>query len=291
MLQKDFTAIDKLQFRGEEEKTQSLLYIVDGIPVDANYVASIDPDKIKDTQILKDASSTAIYGVRAANGVVVISLKSSMDDYITQRENDMNMIYNIDIPYTIPGNGKEQSVDLQTKQTTAEYKYYCAPKLDTETYLLAEISNWEQLGLLTGKASITYDGTYVGETLIDARSTQKSLSLTLGTDKRVSVKREKLNDYSSTRFLGSDTKQVFTYKLTVRNNQNKSVKMTLKDQYPKSTQKNIEVELLAKDTTPWTYNVESLGVLTWEEEFKAGETKEYQISYSVKYPKDSNLNL
>ena len=291
MLQKDFTAIDKLQFRGEEEKTQSLLYIVDGIPVDANYVASIDPDKIKDTQILKDASSTAIYGARAANGVVVISLKSSMDDYITQRENDMNMIYNIDIPYTIPGNGKEQSVDLQTKQTTAEYKYYCAPKLDTETYLLAEISNWEQLGLLTGKASITYDGTYVGETLIDARSTQKSLSLTLGTDKRVSVKREKLNDYSSTRFLGSDTKQVFTYKLTVRNNQNKSVKMTLKDQYPKSTQKNIEVELLAKDTTPWTYNVESLGVLTWEEEFKVGETKEYQISYSVKYPKDSNLNL
>ena len=39
------------------------------------------------------------------------------------------------------------------------------------------------------------------------------------------------------------------------------------------------------------YNVEELGVITWEEEFKAGETKVYQISYSVKYPKDSNLNL
>ncbi|MBK5722650.1 DUF4139 domain-containing protein, partial [Dysgonomonas sp. Marseille-P4677] len=270
---------------------QTPLYIVDGVPVDADFVASIDPDKIKETQVLKDAASTGIYGSKGANGVVVISLKSSMDDYITQRENDLNMVYNIDMPYTIPGNGKEQSIDLQTKETEAEYKYYCAPKLDTETYLLAEISNWEKLGLLTGKASITYDGTYVGETTIDARSTHKKLTLTLGTDKRVSVKREKLEDYSSTRFLGSDTKQVFTYKLTVRNNQNKPVQMTLKDQYPKSSQKGIDVELLEKETTPWTYNGESLGVITWEEELKPGETKEYKISYSVKYPKDSNLNL
>ncbi len=69
------------------------------------------------------------------------------------------------------------------------------------------------------------------------------------------------------------------------------VKMTLKDQYPISTQKNIEVELITKDTTPWTANVEDLGVITWEEEIKAGETKTYQISYSVKYPKGSKLNL
>jgi uncharacterized protein (TIGR02231 family) len=221
----------------------------------------------------------------------VITLKSSMDDYVTEKETEMNMVYNIDLPYSIPGNGKEQTIDLQTKETTAEYKYYCAPKLDTETYLLGEIPNWEQLNLLSGKANITYDGTYVGETYIDARSTQKTLSLTLGTDKRVSVKREKLQKYSSTSFLGNDTKQVFTYKLTVRNNQNKPVQMVLKDQYPISTQKSINVELLTKETTPWTTNVESMGVITWEGELKAGETKEYQISYSVKYPKDSNLNL
>ena len=67
--------------------------------------------------------------------------------------------------------------------------------------------------------------------------------------------------------------------------------MVLKDQYPISTQKNIEVELISKDTTPWTANKEDMGVITWEEELKPGETKVYQISYSVKYPKGSNLNL
>ena len=282
---------EDIKIRGSSSVAESPLYIVDGIAVDEDYVQSLDPNAIKDMNVLKDASSTAIYGSRAANGVVVVTLKSSMDDFITQKENELNMIYNIDMPYTIPGNGKEQTIDLQTKETTAEYKYYCAPKLDTETYLLAEISDWEKLNLLSGKANITYDGTYVGETFMDARSTHKILTLTLGTDKRVPVKREKMQDYSSTRFLGNDTKQVFTYKLTVKNNQNKSVKMVLKDQYPISTQKNIEVELLTKDTTPWTANKEDIGVITWEEELKAGETKVYQISYSVKYPKGTRLNL
>lgn len=267
------------------------LIMVDGKEVNQGYLDSLDPNSIKNINTLKDASATSIYGSRGANGVIVVTLKNSMDDYITQSENELNMVYNIDMPYTIPGNGKEQSIDLQTKETQAEYKYYCAPKLDTETYLLAEISDWEKLSLLSGKANITYDGTYVGESYIDARSTHEKLALTLGTDKRVSVKREKLQDFSSTKFLGSDTKQVFTYKLTVKNNQNKPIKMVLKDQYPISTQKSIEVELLTKDTTPWTANREDLGVITWEEEFKAGETKIYQISYSVKYPKGSNLNL
>jgi len=290
---KEVTKKPEMMIRGVGTFNNSTdpLYVIDGEVADADYFKSLEANMIKDVSVLKDASSTAIYGSRGANGVIMVTTKSSMDDFVTERETDLNMVFNIDMPYTIPGNGKEQSIDLQNKETDAEYKYYCAPKLDTETYLLAEISNWEQLKLLSGKANITYDGTYVGETFINANSTQKQLTLTLGTDKRVSVKREKLQDFSSTKFLGNDTKQVFTYRLTVRNGQNKPVKMTLKDQYPLSTQKNIEVELLTKDTTPWTANIEDLGVITWEEEIKAGETKVYQISYSAKYPKGSRLNL
>ncbi|MCC8146342.1 MAG: DUF4139 domain-containing protein [Bacteroidales bacterium] len=217
--------------------------------------------------------------------------ESAMNDYISFSQNELNISYAIDMPYTIPGNGKEQNIDLQTKETIAEYKYYCAPKLDTETYLLGEIANWQQLNLLSGKANITYEGTYVGESYIDTKSTHEKLSLTLGTDKRVNVKREKLHDFSSTKSFGNDIKQVFTYKLTVRNNQNIPIQMVLKDQYPISTRRNIEVELLTKETTPWTHNVKDIGVITWEEELKAGETKVYQISYSVKYPKGTSINL
>lgn len=270
---------------------ESPLYIVDGIPMEEQEFSTIDPNMVKDVQVLKDATSTAPYGSRASNGVVMVTLKSNMNDYVTSNENDLNTTYDIEIPFSVPGNGKEQSLDLKNQEIQAAYKYYCAPKLDTETYLLAEISNWEKLNLLSGKANITYDGTYIGESIINAKSTQKSLTLTLGSDKRVAVKREKLRDYSSTKFLGNDVKQIFTYKLTVKNNQNKAINMVLKDQYPISTKKNIEVELLTKDTTTPTINVEDLGVITWEETFQPGETKVYQISYSVKYPKNINLRL
>jgi len=213
-----------------------------------------------------------------------------MDDFVSESDNALNITYTIDLPYSIPGNGKELNIDLQTKETTAEYKYYNVPKLDHATYVLAEISDWGQLGLLSGNANVTYEGVYIGATYIDAGSTHEKLTLTLGTDQRISVKREKLQDFSATRFMGNDVLQTFTYKITVRNNQNRKIKMVVKDQYPISTQRRIEVTLL-KETTRWTANNEDVGVISWEEEFDAGEMKTYRISYSVKYPKDMKLNL
>lgn len=139
-------------------------------------------------------------------------------------------------------------------------------------------------------ANITYDGTYIGETYIDAASTQEKLVLTLGSDKRVLVKREKLSEAGSTSFLGGVTKQVVTYQLTVRNNQHVPIKMVLKDQYPKSNRKEIDVELMKETTTP-TFNDEDVGVISWEQEMQPGEVKTFKLLYSVKCPKGKKLNL
>jgi TonB-linked SusC/RagA family outer membrane protein len=49
------------------------LYVVDGLPM--NNIANLSPNDIESMQVLKDASSAAIYGARAANGVVVITTK------------------------------------------------------------------------------------------------------------------------------------------------------------------------------------------------------------------------
>jgi len=215
---------------------------------------------------------------------------TSMDDYVTQSENQLNLTFNIDLPYSIPGNGKEQAIELKNQEIAATFKYYCAPKLDAETYLLAEIADWEKLNLLSGSANITYDGTYVGETYIDANSTHQNLTLTLGTDRRIAVKREKMKEFSSTGFLGNDVKQEFAYLLTVRNNRNETARMALKDQYPISTTKEITVEL-SKDTTPPTANIIDLGVVTWEYDMQPGETRTFKLIYTVKYPKGRTLNL
>ncbi|MEH6408753.1 MAG: TonB-dependent receptor plug domain-containing protein, partial [Leeuwenhoekiella sp.] len=51
------------------------LYIVDGVPVGTS-IRDFNPNDIKTIQILKDASAGAIYGSRAANGVVIITTKT-----------------------------------------------------------------------------------------------------------------------------------------------------------------------------------------------------------------------
>ncbi len=66
----------KIRIRGGGSITQdnSPLYIVDGFPV--NSIADIAPSDIQSIDVLKDASSTAIYGSRGANGVVIITTRS-----------------------------------------------------------------------------------------------------------------------------------------------------------------------------------------------------------------------
>ncbi|MFD1631736.1 TonB-dependent receptor [Pseudopedobacter beijingensis] len=56
-------------------QTNAPLYVIDGFPVEDMSSAAINPDDIEILNILKDASSTAVYGARGANGVVVIETK------------------------------------------------------------------------------------------------------------------------------------------------------------------------------------------------------------------------
>ena len=77
--------------RGGNSVTQdnSPLYVIDGFPVEnpgnesVNPINAIDPADIESIDILKDASATAIYGARAANGVVIIQTKQGSEGKTT----------------------------------------------------------------------------------------------------------------------------------------------------------------------------------------------------------------
>ena len=66
-----------ITIRGNNSLTQSSapLYIIDGFPSESSLASAISPADIESIDILKDASATAIYGARGANGVIVITTK------------------------------------------------------------------------------------------------------------------------------------------------------------------------------------------------------------------------
>ena len=69
----------KIRVRGGGSLSQdnSPLYIVDGFPVSS--ISDIAPSEIESIDVLKDASSTAIYGARGANGVIIVTTKSGKE--------------------------------------------------------------------------------------------------------------------------------------------------------------------------------------------------------------------
>lgn len=83
----------KIRVRGGSSLTQSSnpLYIVDGMPV-AN-INDISPSDIQQIDVLKDASSTAIYGAQGANGVIIITTKDADEG---EGKEDCSMNFNVD---------------------------------------------------------------------------------------------------------------------------------------------------------------------------------------------------
>ena len=73
----------------------------------------------------------------------------------------------------------------------------------------------------------------------------------------------------------------------MRNNKKEAAIILLKDQYPLSSDKEIEIELLQSDSAK--VNTET-GILTWDLDLKPNETKKIRLSYKVKYPKDKIIN-
>lgn len=264
------------------------LYIVNGAPVTREEFSKINKAAIKNTEVLKADAATAIYGSRAANGAIVVTLKDGLGDYVTIADNELNVVFDIDLPFDIPTNGKPQTATLKEYSVNSAYKFYSVPGLDKDSYLLADIADWEKLNLLPGDANIIFEGTYVGKSFIDPNSTLDTLNLTLGRDKRVVVKKQKLADFSSVKFLGANKLQKITYEITVKNNKKDPVELSLKDQYPISSTKDIEVELT--DDGGATVNKET-GVLTWKLNLSPGESKKLRFAYTVKYAKDRQINL
>lgn len=77
--------VGSISIRGSRSITasNSPLYVVDGIPLNSGGIDFINPNDIESIDVLKDASATAIYGSRGANGVIIVSTKKGKNGKFT----------------------------------------------------------------------------------------------------------------------------------------------------------------------------------------------------------------
>ena len=196
--------------------------------------------------------------------------------------------FDVAVPYTIESDGKLQTIEIQRTTTPAEYKYVAVPKLSQYAYLTGNITNWAEQSLQSGEATLYFENTYVGKSDLNINQLTDTLVLSLGTDNSILVKREKRQDFTSKRVIGTNKTETYSFLITVRNNKPSQIKLTLKDQIPISSNSGISVE--ATELTGGRHNQET-GEIRWDLEIKPQETKQIILTYSVRYPKDKTVIL
>lgn len=200
----------------------------------------------------------------------------------------INLEFTIDNPYTIRSEGENQVVDMIEYEVDAEYQYYCAPKLDTDAFLTARLTDWDEYNFLEGQASLFFEGKYIGKTILDTRNTSDTLTLSLGRDRNVVVTREKVKEYSSNQFVGSNRRALFAYEISVRNKKAHTIDIRIEDQLPVPNTKEIAVEEIEDSDA---IKGEETGLLTWNLKVEPGKTQKIDLKYEIKYPRYHDIIL
>lgn len=111
------------------------LYIMDGVMIEAAQFSSLNNDDIQDIQVLKDASATAIYGSRGANGVIVITTKKGS-------QGKTQVSYNLKVGMSMLRDPKSP---MMTGAENIQYQGYCvAQNPNSKSFPLMRLLGLEQ---------------------------------------------------------------------------------------------------------------------------------------------------
>ncbi len=203
-------------------------------------------------------------------------------DYTSVSENVIETEYEIKLNYNIPSDGKEHFAAIMVKDLKTNYRYKAIPKLNNNVYLTAVLSDWEDAITMGGEASIYYDGSYVGNTSLLPGGTEDTIQLSLGIDKNIAIKRQKIKEKCSQKVLDNDILHQYTYEITMKNSRATKIDIEVEDQLPLAQDKSVVVD--RKELSGAKYD-EVTGILKWRSTIQAKDSKKLTLMYQVKAPK------
>lgn len=226
----------------------------------------------------------------AGRTMIAKSKKMPESDLIAVKEQKAQFGYEFEIkqPLTMTSDGKTTTTEIARYQLPATYQYLGIPRADKDAFLVADATEWQQYSLLEGEASVYFENSFVGKTILDPMVVNDTLHFSLGRDNGIRIQRTKVSDRSTRRLLSTTQEQNLTWRITVKNSRKEAVSLTLRDQIPVSENSNITVtteELSGGQLDKTT------GIVEWQLQLQPNEQREFIVAYRVKYPKSRWLNV
>jgi Domain of unknown function (DUF4139)/N-terminal domain of unknown function (DUF4140) len=232
------------------------------------------------------ASGIQIRGASSIRGSSHKKKERNLANQIKQVRKQTTVEFEIKTPHTLKSSNKNYVVAMKGYKIDAGYQYYSVPKIKPTAFLIANITHWEKYNLLDGEINIFFEETYMGKSLLDLREATDTLQISLGNDKQVSVKREKVKAFTTRQFIGNKKAESKAWKITVRNNKKQQINMVVYDQAPVSTLEEIKIEIDKNNGAQFNSKT---GEMKWLFSLASNSKKELNLKYTVKYPKYRKL--
>jgi uncharacterized protein (TIGR02231 family) len=205
-----------------------------------------------------------------------------------KRELPVSFEYRIPQPIDIESRDKETILPLFTKKMRGDSYYYAVPKRSPLTFLVCKTNADKEL--LSGPLNVYFGGRYIGKTHLSEKRAGEEFHLSLGADREVMVKREKVKDKVKETYFGKIQRgtvaRELAYKIMVENMKDRSILLKVVDNIPVSRTDKIEVKELTMNPEPAQKNYRNKeGVMLWEYTLDPEQQQEINIEFVVAYPK------
>ena len=115
-----------------------------------------------------------------------------------------------------------------------------------------------------------------------------SLTISLGVDPNVAIKRKPINNFKKTTLIGNNRVLDKAYEIEIKNNKPTAINIVIVDRTPISQNRDIKVDDIETGTSDYD---SKKGILKWKTTIAPNQSNAYKFSYTLKYPRYRNINL
>lgn len=197
------------------------------------------------------------------------------------------VVFRIPGPTTVPSDGSPHKTAVSDLRFPAKVDYLAVPRHTESVFRRAKVDNSGPSPLLAGQANLFVEDEFIGKTELAYTPMSGELSLLLGVEERVTVKREMVRREVDKRFMSDKRRLRYGYKMVLENLLETAVNVVVQDQIPVSRHEEIKIKL--EQVSPAVAEQTELNMLEWRLSLAAKETKTIVYEYAVEHPREMDV--
>ena len=200
----------------------------------------------------------------------------------------LNLLWKAPGRFTIPNDGQQHRIPLQSISHSATSFYEATPSLEEIAYLKGAVQNTDSQAILQGNANIFLNGHYTVQSRLNTTKAGGLLEIPLGADENIRIKRNITPMQRKEGILKQQDITDYSVKIEIGNYKQNSISIRILDQLPITKNDEITIDYL-ESSHPFEQQNNHQGILYWDLEIPAGKTETIELNYSISRPKNWKL--